>query len=80
MWKYLKIGESQVPQILCMIAGLAFVMMFQFTHKDIYAIVTLGMLQASCLMMLAYDEHIRQQEDERKANEEAFAMLEHKSL
>lgn len=71
MFKHIKIGKSQIPQILTIIAGLVFMTAFQFTDNNAYAILTLVSLQVSCIFMTIYDER----EDERKANEEAFAML-----
>lgn len=71
MWSKIKIGESQIPQILVMVVGLVFMIMFQFRDNPAYVIVTLICLQASCVMMAVYDER----EDEKKANEEAFALL-----
>lgn len=72
MWKKIKIGYSQVPQIMFMIVGLVFMVAFQFTDNNAYAIVTLVCLQISAVLMAVYDER----EDEKKANAEAFAMLE----
>jgi len=73
----LKIGHSQVPQILCGIVGLVFMMAYMLMDMQGYAIITLICLQASCVMMACYDEH----EEEKKANAEAFALLDipHKS-
>lgn len=74
MWKKIKIGESQIPQILVMVVGLVFMVMFQSHDNPAYVIVTLICLQTSCVMMAVYDEH----EEEKKANAEAIAILESK--
>ncbi len=72
--KLLKIGESQIPQILVMIVGLAFMIAFEFTDNSAFALTTLGCLQVSCVLMVCYDER----QDEKKANAEAIAVLESK--
>ncbi len=73
----LKIGHSQIPQILCGIVGLVFMMVYMLMDNQPCAIVTLICLQASCVMMACYDEH----EEEEKANAEALSLLDtpHKS-
>lgn len=73
----LKIGHSQVPQILCGIVGAVFMLAYIFMDMQGYAIITLICLQASCVMTACYDER----EDEKKANAEALGLLDtpHKS-
>ena len=74
MFKVLRIGESQIPQILTLLLGVIFLIVFEFTDNHLYALLLLLSLQVSCVLMVCYDEH----QDEKKANEEAFAMLNNK--
>lgn len=71
MKHYFKVGESQIPQILCFAIGLVMTFMFNVAHDGLYAIISLLMTQIGIVFMGCYDER----EDEKKANAEAIAML-----
>lgn len=70
--KKMGIGKSQFPQIASFIVGLALMMMFLFKNENAYAFLAMLSVQAGCIFATIHNEH----EDEKKANEEAFAMLE----
>lgn len=78
MWSKIKIGESQIPQIMCFIVGLVMVFLFQVSNDNLYAFLTMVCIQVGCVLMACYDEHEENGKSERRANEEAFAMLESK--
>ena len=67
----LKIGESQIPQICCFVVGLLMVFAFEIDDNGLYALLSLFATQLGVIFMGCYDER----EDEKKADAEAFAML-----
>jgi hypothetical protein len=78
MWKKIKIGYSQIPQIIFFVAGFVMMFMFECSDNGLYAILTLFCMQFGITFMNCYDDTEEEKKSETKANAEAIEMLESK--